>query len=88
MYIIIRKLYFFVKASVGFTCHSLLFPSGVDSLLKNFPDFKQNDTVIAVFGPTTAKAATDADLRVDIQAPKPNLPSMTAAIESYLEANS
>ncbi|MEM7039848.1 MAG: uroporphyrinogen-III synthase [Bacteroidota bacterium] len=60
-------------------------PSGIDSLLKNFPDFKQNDTVIAVFGPTTAKAATDVGIRVDIQAPKPNMPSMTAAIEHYLK---
>lgn len=60
-------------------------PSGIDSLLKNFPDFKQNDTVIAVFGPTTAKSAESASLRVDIQAPKPNMPSMTAAIEDYLK---
>ena len=62
-------------------------PSGVDSLLKNFSDFEQNETVIAVFGPTTAKAAMDAGLRVDIQAPKPNMPSMTAAIEAYLKEN-
>jgi uroporphyrinogen-III synthase len=60
-------------------------PSGVNSLLKNFPDFEQNDTVISVFGPTTAKAAADAGLRIDIQAPKPSMPSMTAAIESYLK---
>ncbi len=62
-------------------------PSGVDSLLKNFSDFEQNDTVIAVFGPTTAKAVLDAGLRVDIQAPKPSMPSMTAAIEAYLKEN-
>lgn len=62
-------------------------PSGVDSLLKNFSDFEQNDTVIAVFGPTTAKAVQDAGLRVDIQAPKPSMPSMTAAIEAYLKEN-
>ncbi len=62
-------------------------PSGVASLLENFPDFKQNDTVIAVFGPTTAKAALDAGLVVNIQAPKPNMPSMTAAIEDYLKGN-
>ena len=60
-------------------------PSGVDSLLKNFPGFEQNDTVISVFGPTTAKAAKDAGLRVDIQAPNPSMPSMTSAIESYLK---
>ena len=60
-------------------------PSGISSLLKNFPDFDQNETVIGTFGPTTAKAATDAGLRLDIEAPKPDAPSMTAALENYLK---
>ena len=60
-------------------------PSGIESLLTNFPDFKQNDTVLASFGPTTAAAMRKNDLRVDIEAPKPNMPSMTAAIELYLK---
>ena len=60
-------------------------PSGIESLFVNFPDFKKNDTIIAVFGPTTEKAAKQADLRVDIIAPRPNVPSMTAAIEDYLK---
>lgn len=60
-------------------------PAGIESLFKNFPDFKQNDTLIAAFGPTTAKAITDRNLRVDISAPQPGLPSMTAAIESYIK---
>ncbi|MEM6802759.1 MAG: uroporphyrinogen-III synthase [Bacteroidota bacterium] len=59
-------------------------PSGIKSLYKNFPDFEQNNTRIAVFGPTTAKEARSHDLRVDVEAPKPNMPSMTAAIERYL----
>lgn len=62
-------------------------PSGIESLLENFPNFKQNDTVIAVFGPTTGKAAVAAGLRVDIQAPTPSMPSMTGAIEQYLKEN-
>ena len=63
-------------------------PSGIDSLLKNFPDFKQNDTRIAVFGNTTIKAATDAGLRADIKAPSPETPSMTMALKKYInEAN-
>ena len=60
-------------------------PSGIESLFVNFPDFKKNDTIIAVFGPTTEKSAKAADLRVDIVAPRPNIPSMTAAIEDYLK---
>ncbi|RNL83403.1 uroporphyrinogen-III synthase [Sinomicrobium pectinilyticum] len=63
-------------------------PSGIESLFKNFPDFKQNDTRIAVFGNTTVKAANDAGLRIDIQAPTPETPSMTMALEKYIsEAN-
>ena len=60
-------------------------PSGIVSLLENFPDFKQNDTRIAVFGNTTVKAAADNGLRVDIQAPTPETPSMTMALEKYIK---
>jgi uroporphyrinogen-III synthase len=59
-------------------------PSGIKSLFKNFPNFDQNNTRIAVFGPTTAKEAVKHGLSVDIEAPRPNMPSMTAAIERYL----
>lgn len=60
-------------------------PSGIQSLFENFPDFKQNDTRIAVFGNSTVKAATEQGLRVDIQAPTPESPSMTMALERYIE---
>lgn len=60
-------------------------PGGVESLLKNFPDFKQNETLIAAFGPTTAKAIVDNNLRLDIHAPQPNAPSMTGAIENSIK---
>jgi uroporphyrinogen-III synthase len=53
-------------------------------LLKNFPDFKQNETRIAVFGVTTKKEALDNGLRVDIFAPAPDTPSMTGALEKYI----
>lgn len=60
-------------------------PSGIKSLLSNFPDFEQNNTKIASFGNTTAKAVKDAGLRLDIQAPMPKAPSMTMAIETYIK---
>ena len=60
-------------------------PSGIKSLFENFPDFKQNKTRIAAFGPTTAKAVTDAGLILDIEAPLPNAPSMTGALELYIK---
>ena len=59
-------------------------PSGIESLLKNFPDFEQNNTRIAVFGNSTINAATDAGLRIDIKAPTPETPSMTMALQKYI----
>ena len=60
-------------------------PSGIQSLFENFPDFEQNNTRIAVFGNTTVKAATEKGLVVDIQAPTPETPSMTMALEKYIK---
>ena len=60
-------------------------PSGINSLFVNFPDFKQNKTRIAAFGPTTAKAVRDANLILDIEAPQPNAPSMAGALEMYIK---
>lgn len=62
-------------------------PSGIESLLKNFPDFQQNETRIAAFGPTTEKAVIDNGLRLDIYAPLPKSPSMSMAIEQYIVKN-
>ncbi|NNC60926.1 MAG: uroporphyrinogen-III synthase, partial [Eudoraea sp.] len=59
-------------------------PSGIESLLKNFPDFEQNNTRIAVFGNSTIQAATEAGLRIDIKAPTPETPSMTMALQKYI----
>ena len=59
-------------------------PSGIKSLFQNFPDFKQNNTRIACFGPATAKAVKDAGLNLDIEAPTTDAPSMTMALEQYI----
>jgi uroporphyrinogen-III synthase len=60
-------------------------PSGIKSLMTNFPDFKQNNTRIAAFGPTTAEAVREENLILDIEAPMPNAPSMTGALELYIK---
>jgi uroporphyrinogen-III synthase len=60
-------------------------PSGIKSLLQNFPNFEQNDIKIASFGPSTASAVKEAGLRLDIQAPNPLAPSMTMALEQYIK---
>ena len=59
-------------------------PSGIESLSKNFPDFHQGDIAIATFGPATAKAAKEAGLRLDIEAPTDKYPSMTGALQHFL----
>lgn len=60
-------------------------PSGIESLFENFPDFKQNDTRIAVFGNTTIKAAEAKGLVCNIKAPTPETPSMTMALKKYIK---
>lgn len=75
-------------ADVYYDILAFFSPTGIKSLFKNFPEFKQNDTRIAVFGSTTQKEALDCGLRVDILAPTPDTPSMTMALEKYIvEAN-
>ena len=62
-------------------------PSGIKSLLENFPDFTQNHTQIAAFGNKTIKAVKDAGLRIDLKAPTSKAPSMTMAIEQFINTN-
>ena len=60
-------------------------PTGVRALLKNFPDFKQGDIKIAAFGPATAREIDAQGLRLDLQAPSKEFPSMAMALENYLK---
>ena len=60
-------------------------PYGIDSLIKNFPDFEQNNTRIAGFGKNTAKAIKENNLKLDIKAPMKDITSMTRAIELYIK---
>ena len=73
----------------SFDYDMLLFfsPAGIHSLLKNFPDFDQKDIAIGCFGPTTAKAVKDAGLRLDLEAPTTDAPSMPAALDKFIVEN-
>jgi uroporphyrinogen-III synthase len=70
-----------------FNYDMLLFfsPIGINSLLKNFPDFEQGDIQIGCFGATPAQAVKDAGLRLDLEAPTPTAPSMTMALDQFLK---
>jgi len=62
-------------------------PQGIESLVKNFPDFNQGHIAIATFGANTAKAAREAGLTLNIEAPSPKAPSMTGALDLFLKEN-
>lgn len=59
-------------------------PSGIKSLFDNMPKYKQNGTVIGVFGNNTSRAAEEAGLKLEIKAPQPEAPSMVAALDLFL----
>lgn len=61
-------------------------PEGINSLLKNFPDFKQGDIAIACLGEKTIKFAEEQGLRVDMR-PTAELRSVPAMIEDYIKKN-
>ena len=71
-------------ADVYYDILAFFSPTGIKSLFKNFPNFEQNNTRIAVFGSTTQKEALEHGLRIDIMAPSPEAPSMTMALEKYI----
>ena len=60
-------------------------PLGIESLYENFPDFAQNNTRMAIFGNSTRSAVEKKGLHINIQAPMPEVPSMTVALEKYLK---
>lgn len=60
-------------------------PSGVKSLFENFKDYEPGERVIAAFGPSTIKTAEDQGLDVTVKAPSKTAPSMSMAIDQYLD---
>lgn len=72
----------------NFDYDMLLFfsPAGIQSLIKNFPEFKERgkDVKVATFGPATAKAVEEAGLDLAFHAPTEKHASMTGALQAYL----
>lgn len=62
-------------------------PSGINAFNTTFGDSMNNKVVVGTFGPATAKAAHDAGLKVEVEAPTMQHPSMTSALKSFLEKN-
>ena len=62
-------------------------PAGVTSLKKNFPAFNQREIKIGTFGSTTAQAIRDAGLRLDLEAPTVQAPSLNDALDMFIREN-
>lgn len=62
-------------------------PSGISAFKNTFGESKNEIVRVATFGPATAKAAHEAGLRVAIEAPSKEYPSMTGALRNFLEKN-
>ena len=63
----------------------LFSPTGVNTLVNDFPDIAERKVRIATFGPTTAQRAKEAGLNLVVEAPTAECPSMTAALQQYLK---
>lgn len=62
----------------------LFSPAGVNSLMKNYPNFKQGHLLLGAFGASTEKSLKNAGFTVHITAPTKTCPSMTMAIDEYI----
>ncbi len=57
----------------------------IKSMFEQFPDFKQEDRRICVFGQSAYRAVTERGMKVNIQAGTPEAPSIAVALETYLK---
>ncbi len=62
-------------------------PSGINAFNTTFGNSMNDKVVVGTFGPATAKAAHDAGLKVEVEAPTVQHPSMTSALKDFLEKN-
>lgn len=62
-------------------------PSGINAFVNTFGNSMNDKVVVGTFGPATAKAAHDAGLKVEVEAPTVQHPSMTSALKDFLDKN-
>lgn len=62
----------------------LFSPTGVNTLIKDFPDMPKMKTQVATFGPATTARAKEVGLNLVVEAPTEECPSMPAALHKYL----
>ncbi len=60
-------------------------PVGMQSLMENYPDFKEKDIEIAALGSNTCGAIENNGFSLSFMAPTPECPSITIALDQYLK---
>lgn len=60
-------------------------PHGIESLKASYPDYEQGETYIGVLGTKVLEVAQSENLRVDLQAPTVENPSIITAIDQLLQ---
>ncbi len=75
------------QKAINYDMFVLFTPAGVQSFKDNYPDFEQGEKVMACFGAATAQELEAANIRIDVKAPSPEYPSITAAIDAFLKEN-
>lgn len=59
-------------------------PFGIQSLKSNFPDYQQDNTIIAALGLQVLEVAEAEGLKIEIMAPTAEHPSIFTAVDHYL----
>lgn len=72
---------------MDYDMYVLFTPTGVVGFKQNYPDFEQGERIIACYGAATAKAIKEADLRIDIETPSKEFPSIISALDAFLKEN-
>lgn len=62
-------------------------PFSVDALFSYDQKYQQGDTIIGAFGPATRQSVLEHGLTLDIEAPQVGIPSMSSAVDLFLEKN-
>lgn len=65
----------------------LFTPTGVQALHHNCPDYYSEGRALACFGVNTKKALEELGWTPAVAAPSPEFPSITSAVEHYLQEN-
>lgn len=68
----------------GFDAVVVFNAADIKSLYSNYPEFKQENIKFITYGNSVVKAMDEAGLQIEISAPTPEIPSVSKALEAFL----